>query len=45
MKIYNLRSHNKVNDEAELYEKIMCVKLLVFVITVFKRYPSTYCLK
>ena len=27
-----------------LYKKIVSVKLLVIVITVFKRYPSTYCL-
>jgi len=28
------------NDEAELYEKVV----LVIVITVFKRFPGTYCL-
>jgi len=32
------------NDQAELYEKIMSVKLLVIVTIVFKHYPSTYCL-
>ena len=32
------------NDKAELYEKIVSVKLLVIVIIYFKRYPSTYCL-
>ena len=32
------------NEKAELYEKIVPVKLLVIVIIVFKRYPSTYCL-
>jgi len=29
------------NDRAGIYEKIMSVKLLVIVIIVFKRYPST----
>ena len=38
-----MRSHYKVNDEAELYEKIVSVKFLVIVILVFKRYPITYC--
>ena len=32
------------NDKAELYEKIVHVKLLVIVIIVFKLYSSTYCL-
>jgi len=47
MKIKNIRSHYKVNisnDKAELYEKIVYVKLLVIVIIVFKRYPRTCCL-
>jgi len=35
---------NISNDTAELYEKIVSVKLLVIVIIVFKSYPSTYCL-
>ena len=35
---------NISNDKAELYEKSVSVKLLVIVIVVFKRYPSTYCL-
>jgi len=29
-------------DKAEFYEKIVSVKLSVFVIIVCKRYPSTY---
>jgi len=43
----DLCSHYKANisnDKAELYEKIVSVKLLVIVIKVFKRYPSTYCI-
>jgi len=39
-----MRSHYKVNDETELYEKIVSVKFLVIVILVVKRYPITYCL-
>jgi len=37
-------SHYEVNisnDKAELYEKILSVKLFVIVIIDFKRYPST----
>ena len=33
-----------LNDMAELYEKIVSVRLLVIVIIYFKRYPSTYSL-
>ena len=33
-----------LNDMAELYEKIVSVRLLVIVIIDFKRYPSTYSL-
>jgi len=32
------------NIKAELYKKIVSVKLLVIVIIVFKRCASTYCL-
>ena len=32
------------NDKPKLYEKIVSVELLVIVIIVIKRYPSTYCL-
>ena len=35
-------SHYIVNDEAELYEKIVSVKMLVIVIIVLERYSSTY---
>ena len=48
MSIWNIRSHYEVdisNDKAELYAKIVSVKLLVTVIIDFERYPSTYCLK
>jgi len=31
-------------DKIEIVIEIMSVKLLVIVIIVFKRYPSTYCL-
>jgi len=32
------------NDKAELYEKLVPVKLLVIVVIYFKRYQSAYCL-
>ena len=47
MNILSIRCQYKVNisnDKPELYEKSVSVKLLVIVIVVFKRYPSTYCL-
>jgi len=46
MKNKNICIHYKVNmanDNAELYEIIVSVKLLVIVIIVFIHYASTYC--
>ena len=45
MKKRNIPSHYEVNisnDKAELYEKIVFVKLLAIFVIVFQRYPSTY---
>jgi len=47
MNHYNIRCHYEVNtsnDKAELYEKIVSVKLLIIVIIDFKSYHITYCL-
>jgi len=47
MNILNVHRHYKVNisnDKAELYQKIVSLKLLIIAIINFKRYPSTYCL-
>ena len=47
MNVYNICNHYEVNisnDKAELYEKTVSDELLVIVIILFKRYPSTYCL-
>jgi len=41
-----MHSHYEVNissDKAELYEKIVSIKLLVIVIKDDKRYPSIFC--